>query len=190
MELVRQKVYQLEQTQLELKQKSVISLLRTGFLSQMDRPDADADPSSRRYDSEIARLHRELEARGGPAPPAQIGGPPHNAGPSQPPPPSIGHGPSNLFGGIMAGQGGQGGPGLAPPPQEQPQPPPQQPPPPHQMPQPPPSVQPPGPFQAPQPAYQGYQPGPAVNGKLHTFLHRASMATQLSRGFFRALRIT
>ncbi|KAI9790347.1 MAG: general transcription repressor [Peltula sp. TS41687] len=134
MELVRQKVYTLEQTQIELKSK---------------------------YENEIARLHRELEARGGPAPPTHVGAPPHNAGPSQPPPPSIGHGPSNLFGGIMAGQGGQGGPGLAPP-QDQTQP--QQPPPPHQMPQPPPTVPQPGPLQAPQPPYQSYQPAPTVNG--------------------------
>ena len=64
-----------------------------------------------RYEEEIARLRHELEQRGGPAQ-----GP--HAGPSQQPPPAIGHGPANLFQGIMAG-GGQGGPGLAPPPQDQ-----------------------------------------------------------------------
>ncbi|KAI9796819.1 MAG: general transcription repressor [Piccolia ochrophora] len=130
MELVRQKVYQLEQAQIQIKQK---------------------------YDDEIARLHRELDTRGGPPAPPQVGGPPHNAGPSQPPPPAIGHGPSNLFGGIMTNQGGQGGPGLAPPQQE-----PQQPPVPHHMPQPPASVQ-----QAPQAQqapFSGYQQPPAVNG--------------------------
>jgi len=61
-----------------------------------------------RYEEEIQRLHRELEQRGGPP----QGG---HGGNAQPPPPAIGHGPANLFQGIMAG-GGQGGPGLAPPP--------------------------------------------------------------------------
>lgn len=65
-----------------------------------------------RYEEEIARLRHELEQRGGPA----GSGP---SGPSQPPPPAIGHGPANLFQGIMAGSAAQGGPGLAPPPQEQ-----------------------------------------------------------------------
>ena len=109
-----------------------------------------------RYDEEIQRLNRELEARGGNPRPFQagIGGTPH--GPSQAPqaPPSIGHGPSNLFGGIMTG-GGAGG--LAPPQQPDAQLPSQ-----HQMPQPPPSLQngPPGPPQAP---FQqgGYPQGPA-----------------------------
>ena len=110
-----------------------------------------------RYDEEIQRLHRELEARGGNPRPAGIGAPPQNAGPSQAPP-SIGHGPSNLFGGIMAG-GGQGGPGLAPPPQSDQHGPPQ-----HQMPQPPPGLggpPPPQPFQS-----GGYPQGPsgAPNG--------------------------
>lgn len=67
-----------------------------------------------RYEEDIARLRRELEARGGPSQSS-------HGGPSQPPPPSIGHGPANLFQGIMAGATAQGGPGLAPPPQEQPQ---------------------------------------------------------------------
>lgn len=61
----------------------------------------------------------------------------------------------------MAGSAAQGGPGLAPPPQE-----PQQPQgmPPHLGPQGPPGLNPaPGPPQH----FGGYQPGPAVNGKLH-----------------------
>lgn len=107
-----------------------------------------------RYEDEIARLQRELEARGGPSQNSQ------HHGPSQPQPPSIGHGPSNLFGGIMAGSASQGGPGLAPPPQE-----PQQPQglPPHMGPQgPPPGLNPaPGPPQH----FGGYQPPPSVNGK-------------------------
>lgn len=116
-----------------------------------------------RYDEEVQHLRRELEARGGAAAAARIGGPPQHAGPAQAPPPSIGHGPSNLFGGIMAGQGGQGGPGLAPPPPPQDQP--QQGPPQHQMPQPPPGLQ-QGPPASQQPPFQpsGYPQGPAPNG--------------------------
>ncbi|KAI9844105.1 MAG: general transcription repressor [Sclerophora amabilis] len=125
MDLVRQKLYQLEQTQMAIKQ---------------------------RYEEEISQLRRQLDGRGGPAQPPHLGGP-HDAGPAQAQPPSIGHGPSNLFGGIMAQPGGQG---LAPPPQEQP--------PPHQMPQPPPPVQQPGPPQAQQAPFPGYQSAPAVNG--------------------------
>ncbi|KAJ4303098.1 general transcription repressor [Kalmusia sp. IMI 367209] len=83
-EMIRGKVYSLEQQHVQLKAK---------------------------YEDEIARLQRELEARGGPSQNSQ------HHGPSQPPPPSIGHGPSNLFGGIMAGNN-QGGPALAPPQQE------------------------------------------------------------------------
>lgn len=106
-----------------------------------------------RYEEEIARLQRELEARGGPSQNSQ------HHGPSQPPPPSIGHGPSNLFGGIMAGNN-QGGPGLAPPPQE-----PQQPGglPPHLggAPQGPPGLNPaPGPPQH----FGGYGSAPSMNG--------------------------
>ncbi|KXS99377.1 hypothetical protein AC578_8996 [Pseudocercospora eumusae] len=83
MELVRTKIYQLETSHVQMKQK---------------------------YEDEIARLRHELEQRGGPSQ-----GP--HAAPPQPQPPAIGHGPANLFQGIMAG-GGQSGPGLAPPPQE------------------------------------------------------------------------
>ncbi|KAF2720517.1 WD40 repeat-like protein [Polychaeton citri CBS 116435] len=85
MDLVRGKIYQLEQTHLQMKKQ---------------------------YEEELARLRHELEQRGGPS---QSG----HAGPSQPPPPAIGHGPANLFQGIMAGNAAPGGPGLAPPPQEQ-----------------------------------------------------------------------
>ncbi|KAL8873924.1 MAG: hypothetical protein Q9174_000671 [Haloplaca sp. 1 TL-2023] len=92
MELVRQKVYNLEQNQLQIKQ---------------------------RYEEDIARLRHELEARGGPPSHVSISGLPPHAGPPQPQPPAIGHGPSNLFGGIMANPPGQGAPGLVPPTQEQ-----------------------------------------------------------------------
>ncbi|KAK1920412.1 hypothetical protein P3342_002709 [Pyrenophora teres f. teres] len=87
-ELIRGKVYSLEQSHNQMKSK---------------------------YEERIAQLERELEARGGPSQNSQ------HHGPSQPQPPQIGHGPSNLFGGIMAGSAAQGGPGLAPPPQEPPQ---------------------------------------------------------------------
>ncbi|TVY29034.1 Transcriptional repressor [Lachnellula hyalina] len=131
MQVVREKVYAMEQTHLALKQK---------------------------YDEEISRLHRELEARGGNPRPAGIGAPPQNAGPAGQAPPSIGHGPSNLFGGIMAGQG-PGGPGLAPPPQADQHGPPQ-----HQMPQPgpppPPALQGPPPQQQP-PFQSGGYPQPS-----------------------------
>lgn len=127
MEMVRQKVYNLEQTQIAMKQ---------------------------RYEDEIARLHHELEARGGPPSHVGISGLPAHGGVSQPQPPAIGHGPSNLFGGIMANPPGQGNPGLVPPSQEQQQP---QAPPPHQMPQ--------GPQGLQQPSYQGYpQPSSMSNG--------------------------
>ncbi|KXL45914.1 hypothetical protein M433DRAFT_145235 [Acidomyces richmondensis BFW] len=124
MELVRTKIYQLEQTHLNMKAK---------------------------YEEELQRLRHELEQRGGPSQG------PH--GPVQPPPPAIGHGPANLFQGIMAG-GGQGGPGLAPPPQDQPGQPGL---PGHMQGQGPPGVTaPPGPPHNPF-AY-GQQPGPGLNG--------------------------
>jgi len=117
-------------------------------------------PCRTRYDEDITRLQRELEARGGPPLSAHLSGPPQHPGPSQPPPPSIGHGPSNLFGGIMANPGGQGGPGLATPQEQH-----QQPPPPHQMPQPPPGPQSQGPSQLQQPSFPGYPQPSAVNGQ-------------------------
>ncbi|MCJ1337081.1 general transcription repressor [Bachmanniomyces sp. S44760] len=89
MEMVRQKVYTLEQTQMTIKQ---------------------------RYEDEISHLRRELELRGGPN--AHMGNIPQHAGPPQPQPPTIGHGQGTLFGGIMANPG-QGAPSLAPPSQDQ-----------------------------------------------------------------------
>ncbi|KAF2811449.1 WD40 repeat-like protein [Mytilinidion resinicola] len=126
-----------------------VELVRSRLL-QLER---DHQQMKAKYEDDLARLQRELDNRGGPSQSS------HHHGPSQPPPPSIGHGPSNLFGGIMAGSAAQGGPGLAPPPQEQPQP---QGLPPH-MPQGPPGLNPaPGPpSHAP---FGGYQPAPAVNG--------------------------
>lgn len=107
-------------------------------------------------------------------------GPPIHAGPSQAPPPALGHGPSNLFGGIMANQGG-GGPGLAPPPpppQDQQQQPPQ-----HSLQQPAPGAQQQqGPPQA-QPSSFGYQPGAAVNGISESTPHFYKKALFLTLNF-------
>lgn len=163
MDMVRQKVFQLEQTQIAIKQKYVI--YEHDQLSGFHRHEkclySLLISCQIRYDEDVARLHRELEARGGPPLSAHLSGPSQHSGPSQPPPPSIGHGPSNLFGGIMANPGGQGGPGLATP-QEQPQ----QPPPAHQMPQPPPGPQSQGPSQLQQPSFPGYPQPSAINGTL------------------------
>jgi glucose repression regulatory protein TUP1 len=70
-----------------------------------------------RYDRKVQDLQRELESvRGaGPIPPPPHGAPQHN-GPPQPAPPTIGHGPRDLFGGIMAGNGAGGPSSLAAPP--------------------------------------------------------------------------
>ncbi|KAL9108937.1 MAG: hypothetical protein Q9227_006333 [Pyrenula ochraceoflavens] len=82
-----------------------------------------------------------------------------HGGPGQPQPPSLGHGPSNLFSGIMANQG-QGGPGLAPPPPQDQQQPTQ-----HPLQPPGPGPQPQGPPQGqPQGSFPGYHASPAVNG--------------------------
>lgn len=75
---------------------------------------SDAD-TWERYEEDIARLRHELEARGGP--PSHVGInnlSSHNSGFAGPAPPVIGHGPSNLFGGIMTTPGAQGQLGLAP----------------------------------------------------------------------------
>ncbi|GJJ77897.1 general transcriptional corepressor TUP1 [Entomortierella parvispora] len=61
------------------------------------------------YEEEVGRLRREVEQRGG------VVQPPHQMSHNQGPPPNIGQGHSNLFGGIISG--GPGGPGLAAPPQ-------------------------------------------------------------------------
>lgn len=115
------------------------------------------------YEAEIRVLRHELESRGVQAVSSHMtGGAPIHAGPSQAPPPALGHGPSNLFGGIMANQGG-GGPGLAPPP---PPPQDQQQPPQHSLPQSAPGAQQQqGPPQAQPSTYPGYQPSAGVNGK-------------------------
>lgn len=112
-----------------------------------------------RYEAEIRTLRLELESRGIHIPQPHVGGPPTHAGPSQAPPPALGHGPANLFGGIMTNPGG-GAPALAPPPPPQDQ----QQPPQHALQQPGSGAQ--GPPQPQQGAFGGYQPASAVNGML------------------------
>lgn len=153
MEMVRQKVYNLEQTQIAIKQRYLV--IKADLSSWRTVLKAFC-----RYDDEIARLRHELEVRGGQPSHVGISGLQTHAGVSQPQPPAIGHGPSNLFGGIMANPPGQGNPGLVPPSVEQQQP---QAPPPHQMPQPPPTLQ--------QPPYAYQQPSNMNNGNL-SFLNR------------------
>ncbi|SPN98328.1 probable transcriptional repressor rco-1 [Cephalotrichum gorgonifer] len=135
MQLVREKVYQMEQTHMTLKQK---------------------------YEEEIQMLRRQLEAARGGAPQAGMNAHPQHQGPAQQPPaiaPGNGH-----FNGIMTGAG-QGGLAPPPPPSQPEQMGPhsqigQGPPPPGGLPVPPP---PPGPSQQP-PFQQGYPQGPVSNG--------------------------
>ena len=94
MEVVRQKVYELERPQVLIKQ---------------------------RYDEEIGRLRHEIEAREGVPSHVGVSGLAPHGGVNPPSPPAIGHGPSNLFGGIMANPPDQGNPGLVPPPHPMPQ---------------------------------------------------------------------
>lgn len=61
-------------------------------------------------------LRHELESRG--VVPSHVTAAAQHTGASQAPPPALGHGPSNLFGGIMANQPGSGS-ALAPPPPDQ-----------------------------------------------------------------------
>ncbi|RYP07258.1 hypothetical protein DL765_009210 [Monosporascus sp. GIB2] len=138
-QLIREKVYQLEQQHLNMKQK---------------------------YDEEIVMLRRQLEQSRSGAPQPGLPGPPQHGGPSSgPPPPALGLG-NNLFSGIMTGQGGQGG-GLPPQPPPQDQQPPgpqhQMPQPAPGMPGGPPPPPPP-PSQQQPPFQQPYQQGPAPNG--------------------------
>lgn len=101
-------------------------------------------------------LRHELESRGVQTIASHVGAPAQHAGPSQAPPPALGHGPSNLFGGIMANQGGSA-PGLVPPPPQDQQPPQ------HTLQQPAVAAQ-QGAPPPPQSSFGGYQPGAAVNG--------------------------
>lgn len=94
MQLIRDKVYQMEQQQIVLKQK---------------------------YDEEINMLRRQLEARG---PPGPMNPPPGHGGPSQRPPQIGNMSGDGVFNALLSGQGGQGGLAPVPhPPQEQQQPP-------------------------------------------------------------------
>lgn len=153
--MIRQKVYQLEQAQIKMKQEYVFcngSPSADCFL-----PKANPLVLPSRYENELRVLRHELEARGVQTV-SHIAGPAQHAGPSQAPPPALGHGPSNLFGGIMTNQGGSG-PGLAPPPPQDQQPPQ------HTLQQPAPAAQPGAPPQT-QSSFGGYQSGAAVNGML------------------------
>jgi glucose repression regulatory protein TUP1 len=94
MQLIREKVYSMDQTHLALKQK---------------------------WEEEVTMLRRQLEAARAGAPQGALPGPPPHGGPSQQPPPAIAPG-NGLFNGIMTG-GGQGAlappPHAAHPPPEQ-----------------------------------------------------------------------
>ncbi|KAJ4292189.1 general transcription repressor [Collariella sp. IMI 366227] len=82
MQIIREKVYQMEQAQISLKQK---------------------------YDEEVALLRRQLESRGGP--PGPMNPPPQHVGPPQPPPPQIGNpGNNTIISAILAGQAPAAGP--------------------------------------------------------------------------------
>ncbi|KAL2786046.1 WD40 repeat-like protein [Aspergillus keveii] len=124
MEMIRQKVYQLEQAQIKMKQD---------------------------YEAEIRMLRHELESRGVQPVASHVGGPAQHAGPSQAPPPALGHGPSNLFGGIMANQGGYGPP-------------------------PPPSAASPGPGKRPR-----APPAPATPQQAHQLAYPDSRVSELAR---------
>ncbi|TLD23296.1 hypothetical protein PspLS_07251 [Pyricularia sp. CBS 133598] len=150
MHMVREKVYQMEQTHVQLKAK---------------------------YEEELAHLRRQLEGRGGGMPQGAIGGPSQHAGPAQPP--NIGVG-NNVFGAIMSGQTGQPLAPPPPPPQEQQPPqhqmaqpppglsgPPPPPPPPSQQPPFQQYPQPPGPGNFPsQPPQSTASPGPGKRGAI------------------------
>lgn len=115
MQLVREKVYAMEQTHMTLKQKYVL----TGVFFLLPLHHVNVGCPSR-YEEELSVLRHQLaeatRGKGGAGQPA-MAGPPQHAGPSQQQPPSITSG-NGLFSGIMAG-GNQGG--LAPPqpPQQQ-----------------------------------------------------------------------
>lgn len=146
MEIVRQKVYQLEQNQLNMKER---------YISSDSQPTSPVRlTTTPRYEQDIARLRHELESRGGPPSHVGVSGLPPHGGVSQSQPPAIGHGPSNLFGSIMTNPPGQGNPGLVPLSQDQQQP---QGPPQNQMPQPPGGLH-------QQPPFPNY-PGAPVNGE-------------------------
>ncbi|KAL2754670.1 hypothetical protein ACRALDRAFT_2109671 [Sodiomyces alcalophilus JCM 7366] len=134
MQHIREKVFNMEQIHLNIKQK---------------------------YEEEVAHLRRQLELARGNAPPGMNSGPPPHPAPSQQPPPSISSG-NGLFNGIMAG-GGQGGLAPPPPPPQEQQMGPQhqiaQGPP--GLPGPPP---PPPPQSQPQHFQQPYPQGPVPNG--------------------------
>ncbi|KAK3844210.1 MAG: WD40-repeat-containing domain protein [Linnemannia gamsii] len=80
-----------------------------GLLYDLERKHEAMKTQYQMVEEEVVRLRREVEQRGG------VVQMPHQMSHAQPPPPNIGHGQSNLFGGIISG--GPGGPGLVAPPQ-------------------------------------------------------------------------
>ncbi|KAF8968665.1 proteinral transcription repressor [Entomortierella lignicola] len=78
-------------------------------LYELERKHESMKSQYHMVEEEVVRLRREVEQRGG------VVQMPHQMPHAQPPPPNIGHGQSNLFGGIISG--GPGGPGLVAPPQ-------------------------------------------------------------------------
>lgn len=144
--MIRQKLYSLEQTQIKMKQECVLQYLTTKLESLPS--DANMPCAIYSYETEIRMLRHELESRG--VQPVSHIAPAAHTGP-QGQPPQVGHGPSNLFSGIMANPGGSGT-GLVPPlTQDQPsiQ---------HTLHQPVPAAL-PGALQPPQSSYGGYPPG-------------------------------
>ncbi|AEO69533.1 uncharacterized protein THITE_2120070 [Thermothielavioides terrestris NRRL 8126] len=137
MHAIREKVYQMEQSQLGLKQK---------------------------YEEELAILRQQLESRGGP--PGPMNPPPQHVGPPQPPPQIGNPGNNTVIGAILSGHNQAGlAPPPHPQQQEQQQPPHMPPAPPGLQgpppPPPPPSQQPPFQQQYPQgPAQGGFPPQP------------------------------
>lgn len=92
MEVIRQKLFQIEQGQLQMKQE---------------------------YEAEIRKLRMELQNHGITVPASHIAGGPSHAAAAQGPPPTLGHGPNNAFSGIITNQGGVTGLAAPPPPQDQ-----------------------------------------------------------------------
>lgn len=72
-----------------------------------------------RYEAEIRKLRMELQNHGIAIPQSHIAGGPSHAAAAQGPPPTLGHGPNNAFGGIITNQGGAASLAPPPPPQDQ-----------------------------------------------------------------------
>lgn len=106
--MIRQKLYSLEQTQIKMKQECVLD---SPYRARSSPTAANMKCATYSYETEIRMLRHELESRG--VQPVSHIAPAAHTGP-QGQPPQVGHGPSNLFSGIMANPGGSGT-GLVPP---------------------------------------------------------------------------